>query len=185
MVIKSTQSLLERENFWIVIFWLFIFMVVLPWDQEKIVLLNLIIFCYFIYYFIATLVQTAFSQRKFVLTAALSLDLDVKMTSLLSLIQNIRLFQVKLFNMMLILLAKVVSINLVFFSIYIYYPNPRDCYRSNNLRHNNCLLNSFINMLLIQVSSLTVLHDLTTINSLSLSIRIDTEQVVINNSLDE
>lgn len=76
------------ENFVILIFWWFIFMVVLPWDQEKIVALNLILFLYFLYYMVGDTITNTFEQKKEVTLSILNSDLSFKISLLKQLVKE-------------------------------------------------------------------------------------------------
>lgn len=79
------------ENFWIVIVWTIIFMLVLAWDQEKIVVLNLILFCYFLYYLVCDSISAALNQRRQVLLESLLIDITTQLKILNNLVSEAKL----------------------------------------------------------------------------------------------
>lgn len=76
----------KLENFWIAILWVLIFLLVLVWDQEKIVVINLIVFCYFLYYLGGQSIETALAQRQRSLFDALVAELNTQAAVLKNLI---------------------------------------------------------------------------------------------------
>lgn len=73
---------LRQENMWVALLWVFIFMVVLVWDQEKIVVLNLILFCYFLYYMVGESLNSTLQQKASIVREALSENINIKLNSL-------------------------------------------------------------------------------------------------------
>lgn len=89
------KNTLNIENFWISIVWVLIFMVVLAWDQEKIVVLNLIIFCYFLKNLAGESITETFEQRKAIISNILTHDLEVQLKSLKTLLaQSISMLKI-------------------------------------------------------------------------------------------
>lgn len=60
-------------------------MLILSWDQEKIVVLNLVLFCYFLRYLVGDSIETTLSQRKEVLLNSLLVDLNSQIALLTNL----------------------------------------------------------------------------------------------------
>ena len=56
-------------------------MLVLVWDQEKIVLLNLVLFCYFIKYMAGSSIHSSLSQRGQILEEALLADITYTLSN--------------------------------------------------------------------------------------------------------
>jgi len=79
---------LKNENFWIVIIWSIIFMLILTWDQEKIVVLNLVLFCYFLRYLVGDSIQTTLAQRRTALLDSLLIDLNTQVALLTKLVEE-------------------------------------------------------------------------------------------------
>lgn len=77
---------LKNENLFILFLWWFVFMVVLPWDQEKIVVLNLVLFAYFIKYMAGDSINGALMQKKETILEILKTELllGIKLLSNLS-----------------------------------------------------------------------------------------------------
>lgn len=65
-------------------------MVVLPWDQEKIVVLNLIVFLYSLYFFVYDSVNSTFLQKKEILSNLLNSDIENKFKLIKNLLEDIK-----------------------------------------------------------------------------------------------
>ena len=63
-------------------------MLILTWDQEKIVVLNLVLFCYFLRYLVGDSIQTTLAQRRNTLLDSLLIDLNTQVSILTSLIEE-------------------------------------------------------------------------------------------------
>jgi len=107
------------ENFSILIIWSFIFMVILPWDQEKIVVLNLILFLYFLYYMLNKSITDTFYQKKEVTLQILNFDLINKISLLNKLLKdntvllnNYSNFLLSIINKYIISLVSIINLQL-------------------------------------------------------------------------
>jgi hypothetical protein len=63
-------------------------MLVLTWDQEKIVVLNLILFCYFLRYLVGGSIEETLGQRRVVLLDSLLADLNTQISLLSKLLDE-------------------------------------------------------------------------------------------------
>lgn len=79
---------IKTENFWIIIVWVVVFMLILSWDQEKIVVLNLVLFCYFLRYLVGNSIEATLSQRRTVLLDSLLIDLNTQISLLTKLVEE-------------------------------------------------------------------------------------------------
>ena len=61
-------------------------MVLLPWDQEKIVVVCLITFCYFLYYVSNVSITAALMEKKKIIEETLTNDIDLRISLLICLI---------------------------------------------------------------------------------------------------
>lgn len=89
---KQMNKNLKTENFWILIIWLAVFMLVLSWDQEKIVVLNLVLFSYSLYYLVGQNIDTTLSQRRTILLENLLTDINAHLNTLNLLVSESKYF---------------------------------------------------------------------------------------------
>jgi hypothetical protein len=80
--------MIKKENLWIALTWIIVFLFILAWDQEKIVVVNLVIFCYFIYYLVGDSIETSLAQRQTVLLETLLVDLNSNLRTLRNLVEE-------------------------------------------------------------------------------------------------
>lgn len=106
---------LKQENMWIVLFWIFIFMVLLVWDQEKIVLLNLVLFCYFLYFMGGSAINESLQNKANLIRVSLFHDINLKLNTLTSLVQTSSTFVLSITTILLTLLKKIniIVLNLI------------------------------------------------------------------------
>lgn len=97
---------LKRENMWIALVWVFIFMVVLVWDQEKIVVLNLILFCYFLYYMVGSSLSDNLNQKANLVRVALAQDIALNLDNLSLVLNQSKNFVLNFSNIIRSLLKK-------------------------------------------------------------------------------
>lgn len=121
----NNNKSLRTENFWIIIIWALIFMLILTWDQEKIVVLNLVLFCYFLYYLVSVSIDNTLNLRRETLLQALLAEVNTQLVILNSLFSHANLtvrfcrdvlliIIKKLFNYVTTLLTVSVRSNLIF-----------------------------------------------------------------------
>lgn len=84
----KNNNYLKTENFWTSIVWLVVFVIVLSWDQEKIVVLCLVLFCYFIYFYVGNDIEVALQQRQVALAGSLLSDINAQLDSLKNLLAS-------------------------------------------------------------------------------------------------
>lgn len=82
--------MIKKENLWIIVLWVLVFLLVLAWDQEKIVVINLVVFCYFIYFLAGDSIEATVMQRQMSLVEALSSGLNSRIKILRSLLLEVR-----------------------------------------------------------------------------------------------
>jgi hypothetical protein len=63
-------------------------MLILTWDQEKIVVLNLVLFCYFLRYLVGDSIHSTLTQRRVVLLDSLLIDLNTQVSLLNKLVRE-------------------------------------------------------------------------------------------------
>lgn len=100
------NSNLKIENFFIFLIWWFVFMVILPWDQEKIVVLNLILFLYFLYYMVGENMVDTFNQKKEITLQVLNSDLNIRINLLNQLLKDNTVLFTNYSNFLLLIINK-------------------------------------------------------------------------------
>lgn len=109
---------LKTENFWIVIIWVVIFMLILAWDQEKIVVLNLILFCYFLYFLVGDSISSTLVQRRQLLLEGLLVDITTQLNVLRTLLSDSKVALTNYKIIILSILKKVANtVNNLFISL--------------------------------------------------------------------
>lgn len=96
---------LKIENFWIAVLWTSVFMLILTWDQEKIVVLNLVLFCYFLRYLVGDSIQSTLAQRRNTLLDSLLIDLNTQVSLLNKLVSESKEI-LNIYNTLLLYLLK-------------------------------------------------------------------------------
>jgi len=109
---------LKTENFWIVIIWAVVFMLILAWDQEKIVVLNLILFCYFLYFLVGDSINSTLAQRRQLLLEGLLVDITTQLNVLRTLLSDSKVALTN-YNLVILSILKKVSntVNNLFISL--------------------------------------------------------------------
>lgn len=77
------------ENKYIILLWWIILIFILPWDQEKIVTLNLLVFCYILYFNMSATIKGEFGQKKRLIRSFLSQDISLRASILNNLIKEV------------------------------------------------------------------------------------------------